>query len=391
MEYKLSKFNNFLKNENKMKNFYLKFLSTFTVVALLLFVVGPQLIYAAGLTAISDTMSREKASTASTHVIKFTSTSAIGTGNTIAIAFPSGFTTTSLAITELQICHGTNGTEFGTPVVAGGTACGAQPETISTTAGNNVWGVVISGTTTITFTAPSTFTNTISAGQKVTITIVATHMINPTASTPSVTITTTSDTGSFSVPIIADDSVPVTATVNQTVTFSLNVALTNTGGVQAVALGTLTTAAASGSSDAGGTIYPIWTNIGTNASGGAVVTVVSANGALKSTAVSGDTIPSATATMTAGTANYGICIKSVSQTSGATLTKGANFNGATCTNTANGNTVGAVTTSAQSLLTAATPINAGVGEIMVDAENSAITPAHSDYGDTLTFIATGTF
>jgi hypothetical protein len=199
------------------------------------------------------------------------------------------------------------------------------------------------------------------------------------------------DTGTISDEIDTDDSVPITATVNQSISFSLNVALTNTGGVQAVALGTLTTAAASGSSDASGTIYPIWANISSNSSGGSSVSVVSAKGALKSTAVSTDTIPSATATMTAGTANYGICIKSVSQTSGATLTKGANFNGATCTNTPTGNTVGALTTSAQSLLTAATPINAGVGEIMVDAENSAITPAHSDYSDTLTFIATSTF
>jgi hypothetical protein len=172
-------------------------------------------------------------------------------------------------------------------------------------------------------------------------------------------------------------------------TFSLNVGNTNTGGVQTVALGTLTTAAAVGSNESG--IYSIWPNISTNASGGAAVTVVSANGALKSTAVPGDTIPSATAAMANGTANYGICIKSVTQTSGATLTKGSPFPSATCTTTATGNTVGAVTTSPQSLLTAASPINLGIAEVMVDAENSAATPAHSDYGDTLTFIATGTF
>ena len=121
------------------------------------------------------------------------------------------------------------------------------------------------------------------------------------------------------------------------------------------------------------------------------MTVVSTNGALKSTSVPGDTIPSTTATMTAGAANYGICIKSVTQTSGATLTKGGSFPSTTCTTTANGNTVSAVTTSSQSLLTASGLISTGVGEIMVNAENGYTTPAHTDYGDTLTFIATSTF
>jgi hypothetical protein len=95
--------------------------------------------------------------------------------------------------------------------------------------------------------------------------------------------------------------------------------------------------------------------------------------------------------MASGAANYGICIKSVTQASGATLTRGGSFPSTTCTTTANGNTVSAVTTSAQSLLTASGLINTGVGEVMVNVEDSTATPSHTDYSDTLTFIATSTF
>lgn len=185
----------------------------------------PNTATAAGLTAISDTMSRQAASQLSVHKIAFTSTSAIGVGGTIAITFPSGFTTTGLVITDLQICHGaTTGLENGTAVVTGGTACTSTSETIAASPSTaTVWGAVISGTTTVTFTAPSTsFTNTIAAGHKVIVTIAAAHMQNPTASTPNITITTTSDSGSVTVPIIADEQVVITATVTPTISFAIS-------------------------------------------------------------------------------------------------------------------------------------------------------------------------
>jgi hypothetical protein len=122
-----------------------------------------------------------------------------------------------------------------------------------------------------------------------------------------------------------------------------------------------------------------------------IVTVTSANGDLKSTSTPADNIPSTTATMAVGTANYGLCIKSVTQTSGATLTKGLSFPSATCTHTPTGNTVSAVTAAPQSILTASGPINSGVSEVDVDAENSVVTPAHTDYSDTLTLVGTSTF
>jgi hypothetical protein len=178
--------------------------------------------------------------------------------------------------------------------------------------------------------------------------------------------------------------------IPQTISFDIDSATTNTdtNPPYIIALGTLTTAQASNSDNSA--INSIWADIATNAVGGIAVSVISSKGALKSTSISTDTIPSATGTMVAGTANYGVCIGSVTQSSGATLTKASPFNGATCTSS-HVNTVGVVTTSAQNILTASGAIVGGRSEIRVNAENSNATPAHNDYSDTLTFIATGTF
>jgi hypothetical protein len=217
------------------------------------------------------------------------------------------------------------------------------------------------------------------------------HQItNPSAGTGTITIAGTfGDTGTISIPIIDDDQVSVTASVDQSVTFDIDTAIsdTNTNTPYTVALGTLTTANASNSDESA--INSIWLDVGTNASGGVNVTVTSANGALVSTSTPADTIPSATATMAAGVANYGICVKSATTTSG-TLTKASPFNGATCT-TGHVDTVGALTTSPQNIITSTAPVGGGRVEIMVSAENNSATPAHSDYADTQTYIATGAF
>ncbi len=178
--------------------------------------------------------------------------------------------------------------------------------------------------------------------------------------------------------------------IPQTITFDLDVATTNinTNAPYSVPLGTLTTAQATNSDNS--TIKSIWVDLDTNAAGGAVVTVVSANGSLQSTSVPTSTIPSSTGTMAPGVARYGLCVGSVTQTSGGTLTKASPFNGVTCT-AGSTNNVGIITTSPQNILTVSSGIVGGRSEIRVNAENSNVTPSHNDYTDTLTFIATGTF
>lgn len=174
-----------------------------------------------------------------------------------------------------------------------------------------------------------------------------------------------------------------------TITFDIDTATTDTesSSLYSVALGTLTTSSVARSN---GSINSIWIDLDTNSTSGAVVTVKSSNASLKSTSVPADTIPSATGTMAAGTANYGLCVASATAGTG-TFTKVSPYNGATCVDGAS-NTVGLLDGTAQNILNSNNaPIITGRAQIRVNAAISNVTPAHVDYTDSLTFIATSTF
>lgn len=370
----------------------LNFVSSITILSLVLVIFGtwqPKTVTAAALTGVSDVMSRQKAATLSSHKIVFTSTTAMVASGTITINFDStvAFSGTPV-LADVQVCHGaTTGLEHGTATVTGGPTCTVDETIAASNGASTIWGGVWT-TRSLALTAPSgTWTNLVSAGHKVTIFIRSANLTNPAVSSPVITITgSNGDSANFADAIIDDDQVNITATVNSSITFDIDTATTNTTSAPAysVALGNLTTAAVKGSDHS--TVNSIWVDLDTNATGGAAISVTSANAALKSVVTPADTIPSATATMAAGTANYGICVNSVSG-----LTEASPFNGATCTTTPAGNTVGVLTTSAQNVFTVAAPVAGGRGEIFVDAANSTATVAHPDYADTLTFIATGTF
>ncbi len=335
-----------------MKNRFTRLLSKVTTASLLamsLAAVTPA--SAATVTASKDTLSRLKAAqTAVTHSVTFTVTSFTAT---IDYAFDAGFT--SQGGTAAATCTG------GTVAVTNtGNTFHLVPTTCSAGA------VTLTG---LTFTNPSagTYTNTIS-GQH---------------------------SGTVNIPIISDDQVTVTATVSPNMSFNVganatcDVNFAGNGGT--VALGTLSTGAISSSSVS--SVNVICTRLSSNATSGTQVTVLSTNASLKSTSASTDSIPSASAAMSAGTANYGLCLdditgKSVTVPVGGTLT--ANIASA-CTNSTAAGTVTGVTGATQNLWS----VNAGVSnaywELQVKAAISGTTPAHNDYTDTLTFIATGTF
>ncbi|HTM68742.1 MAG TPA: hypothetical protein VL426_05585 [Candidatus Binatia bacterium] len=155
-----------------------------------------------------------------------------------------------------------------------------------------------------------------------------------------------------------------------------------------VALGALTTGSVTTSN--GTTINSVFITAESNAPSGTVVTVVDANAALKRISTP-DTIPSSTATLTAGVAGYGICVFSATQDAGSptAFTAQAPF-ASTCTKTT-GHSVGGLTTSPQTVLSSPGALLAGTSEILVKAAISTTTAAGSDYADTLTFIATGTY
>ena len=195
--------------------------SLYLVVGLLMLTGGVQVAYAAAITSASDTMSTQKELVVSSHTIKFTTpTGAEQSTDTIIITFPSTGTTpfnfTGKTIGTLTFTHGaTTGSET-TEVLA------AAPSATD-------WGAVFSGTQNriLTLTAPTDGVGaaTLAATQKIIITYNSTNSINASANASPYAIAisgTFGDTGNISVPILTDDQVAVTATVDQSITFSIS-------------------------------------------------------------------------------------------------------------------------------------------------------------------------
>jgi len=206
------------------------------------------------------------------------------------------------------------------------------------------------------------------------------------------------DPGGSTVYITDNDQVNVSSDIDPALSFNIGTSAscdgTFSGNGGTLALGTLDTAAVT-SSDVGG-INHICTRVTTNASGGAVVSVKSLYAALTSAATPADDINSSTATLTPGTEGYGICVgseaghtgKDTTDPAGADPTDQAPYSSLCNATTHN---VGALQTTAQSLWTLGSASQNAFARIFVKAAISSTTPAHADYADTLTFIATATY
>ncbi len=249
--------------------------------------------YAASLTAKSDTMSRLKVSTASSHVIKFTTpTGAADNTDTIIVTFPSDFNFTSKTIGSLTFTHGaTTGAE--------------TSETLAASPSATAWGAVFSGTQNriLTLTAPSDGVGAaaIAAGDKVILTYDDTNSINPsTPGTYTIGISGAfGDSGDILVSVESDDQVVVTAVVDETLSFSIS---DNT-----VEFGTLDSANDFFADDSGGNATEAEAHqivAGTNSANGYVITV---NGTtLTSGANTISAIGSSNTASTTGTEQFGL-------------------------------------------------------------------------------------
>lgn len=178
------------------------------------------------------------------------------------------------------------------------------------------------------------------------------------------------------------------------ISFDIDTALTDSdsSAPYSVGLGAITTSdtRVSGSTDS---INYIWLDVSSSASGGVVITVVNTNGSngLVSTSVPADTINSADGSVADGTENYGLCIVAASAVSG-TLDDEGGYDGDTCAGNSETNNVQQLTSTGEILFdTNGASITTGRAQISVNASISSTTPAHDNYTDTLTFIATGTF
>lgn len=373
-----------------------KIISSIILVSLVVFTSGifnPLIATAASVSSAKAIFGRLKQNTAADSVIvQFASPTGIQTGgaDTIVLTFSSDFTVAAAAAANFDIGLGNSGT------------CSSatySDETVALTPSATQWGVSITGNaitlspdTDVTLTAGyciriemGTAATTGGAGATTTISN------GPLDDDDSIAITGGfGDTGTITVDIIDDDQVSITATVNQTMTFDLDVgtATGENGTPYQVPLGILSSGSVTHSDNS--VIKSIFADGGTNASGGMNVTVRNANGAngLVSTSVPADKIASATGTMAAGTANYGLCVATTALSGFARAT---GYTSDTCATNSSTNQVRILNTTATDILTSAAPVAAGHAEIVVNAAISTATPAHTDYNDTLTFIATSSF
>ena len=198
-----------------LKGFFLKIASAF-----LIFGLSFGTAFAAALTNMSDTLSSAKVSNPSNHAFIFTTPTGIAAGSTTLITFPSEFVIPlGLSFTDVDLND--NG-----PYVASATLASVPAGT--------TWGVARISTTTLLFTNG---TSPVIAGHTLYIRI-GTNAINQSTGVNQIVNATTTgnksiyisggtttpmlDNGTTTVNMITNDTVNVTATVLQSLTFSIS-------------------------------------------------------------------------------------------------------------------------------------------------------------------------
>jgi hypothetical protein len=400
-----------------MKNKIFNLIARVTAVATIassFYMVSP--VKAANFTSMSDTMTRLANGQTADHTVAFTLPTSIDfdvTGNTDVISVDFDATDFAQAGTWAVGDFTFTDSVGARTILTITDGAGAQTASCAGSSGNNDIAVTLDTTAmTFGFTPCGTFTAS-STASSVSITIDGTTtdgtLTNNATGSSQVALSMTDEgsaaahSGDLYVVIVDDDQVTVTADVTPTLTFDLDVSIAtggNSSSTYTVAMGTLSTGSVSTSGD--GTINMIGVDLDSNATGGTVVTVrsASANG-MESTSTPADYLDHSATDLSAGTEGYGICVHRVAATTGTlaasafdddSMTATAGFDdSATCTSGAHGLST-ALSTTAQAILnTSSGPVDGGRAEILVKTAISSTTPAHDDYSDTLTFIATGTY
>lgn len=395
------------------RSFLYKFASGFTILALLT-VMMPMTVVADSFTASKDTATRLEISTTADHTVVFTLPTGVdldraGTTDTLQVDFPATFTLGGTWVTgDFTFNDGTSRSVSAVSQGAGTIDCtptgGVNDVCVAIDTTNNIFTIEVgaaytasSTAATITFTIDGTASDgTLTNPASVAATNIDLKMCDETAGCPSGF--TTTDSSQIAFAIIDDDTVAVTATVNASVTFDLDTTAANTcsttetAAPYVVALGTITNADTriSGATDG---VEMICVDLDSNASGGVVVVVKNANGAsgLVSTSTPADDIDNAEGAVADNTENYGLCVVDSTAVTG-TLDDIGDYAADTCAANSETNDVGDLTTSGDTIFnTGGAPIATGRGTIAVNASITIAQPAHADYTDALTFIATGTF
>lgn len=337
-----------------------------------------RLAHAAAVSSASDTLSTIKDSAAANHTIQFTfnGSDTFSAGNTLTVTFPTGFNLTSLSAP--------NDFDFrnaATDETLQSAACGAT-DTIQ---------VAVSSQT-VTFTACNSYTAEaagstviIKIGTNATVGATGTHQIvNQTVaqntSNAKITFGGTFATGTIAVAIVSNNQVSVSATVDPSISCSIDNTSTSFG---TFTLGTVTTA--------GSTIT--WT-INTNANGGYALSVADAgngtnpglyNSVQNYLIGSADTSFNSTADLSvSSTIGYGAQVTKTNGDAGsATTTVSSPY-------TSTSTTVGKLQLTPQTVASATGPVSNATVTTTLKAKVTGFVPAGS-YSDTLTYVCTGTY
>ena len=243
-----------------MKNIFFRKITPILVITAVLVTANLaffQIATAATLTSSSDTMTNLNTSALSSHDILFTVPTTTGGGfplsGTITLTFAASTGTApalaaSIVNTSIGVKVATNA-----QTIATGTASAGTPVAATTTA----WGFARTSATVLTLTAPSTTATglPVSAGTSVAFEIQlgvaagGTNIVTNggSANTQTLAIATSpGDSQTVASPIVANDTVVVTATVAPTITFNLTAGGSGSGGTatNAVDFGTLSASAA---------------------------------------------------------------------------------------------------------------------------------------------------
>ncbi len=369
-----------MKQKNNYLQKYGKTAAKISLVALLIvsMQIGPRSAQAASVTQFSDTMSRLKASTAANHEIKFVTPSGVASGGIITLTFSAGFTGIgSLVGADFDFAEGNSGTCS--------SATFTEKSVVTSGGSSSQFNIAGSGqVVTITSGGGSA---TITAGRCVRLRI-GTNATDTTGTGPGSNQITNGaigssdtiaiagsfgDTGTAAVDIISDDQVVVTATVDPTITFTID--------DNAIGFGTLGTGAAryatANAAGSGSDSTAVNLTVATNASSGYFL---SYNGATLTSG--GDNIDPATITGDAdGTPGTEQFATSYTASGGSTVVT-------TYDNASNNwNFVASTTTT---VVSRTTPTNTETIAAHYLANIGGATPAGS-YSTTLTYIATGSF
>lgn len=366
--------------KKKFKNTTSKALVATLVLSTILF--GANTANAAQITSFSDTLTRLKASTAADHTIFLVSPSGIAAGQSMTLTFGAAFTTSSIVLADIDFATGNSGTC---------TSATYTEQTLAASPSGATWGVTFSSSV-LTLTSG---TGTSTAGNCMRFRIgtnavtgsSGTHQItNGTAGATTATvvanINSSTDTGTLFIPIITNDQVTISATVDPTISFSIN----NTS----VSFGSLSSstgrwATTGGGANASAATDPTAANtahtltVGTNASSGYTVTY---NGALLTSGA--NTIAAATISADSdgapGSNQFALCGKG---TSGSPTVA----SGYVCGTNSDYNFVAGTTTT---LASATAPASSDVVSVAYLA-NIASSKQAGTYTTTLTYVATGNF